>query len=442
MLTTPATLPKPRQSLPKASEPISNDQRRSNQALLDQLEKEEEEESKAAASAAAAAAESLIKVEFAPNAATPTSPVSKSSTLQTGSPLASTPAPTTKLTLAKPKIAMPGLAAGFLARKSIPRTSTPPVTTSNPVAAKADAPSTISEPRLHEPLHHVLPPSKSIYRPTPPPSAPSTRPSSPRPDRKVVFEVPEKEASPAKTKRAAIILPPPPEASTSTASVELPPPPKTPFMRPLKETVFERAIQAPSVPTSRPKTQFSRKDGDGYPLRTLGRAPKPDNLPPSITISTPSIKNSPTSRVIPPSTSKPSPRVGVPIHTISLSNRSGTLEEGHASLGELIPEYPAYDEQDEERSKLGDDESEQEDGDDEDYDDEDSDSSGFYGNEDDEDEDEDEIDIDGALHAREVALDYHRLRMNVGAGAGTGPLGGELDSQAYDSWNQAVRICD
>lgn len=437
MLDTPAILPNPRQIVPSTRAPITNEQKLINQALLDELEKEEEEEIKAAA-----AAESLNKVEIPSTVATPTS-LSKPSPSSLKPPSSTTSVSTAKPALAKPKTAMPGLAAGFLARK--PKVSTPPtplpaVSNTTPVAVKTNPSSITSEPRLHEPLHHVLPASKSIYRPTPPPSAPSTRPSSPRPDRKVVFEVPEKEASPQKTRRAAIILPPPPEASTSTASAEISPPPKTPFMRPLKETVVERAIQSPSVPTSRPKTQFSRKDGDGYPLRTMGRAPKPDNLPPAITILTPSNQNTSTSRVIPPSASKPSPRVGVPIHTISLSNRSGTLEEGHASLSELIPEYPAYDEQDEERPRLGDDESEQDDGDDEDYDDDDSDSSGFYGNEDDEDDEEDEIDIDGALHAREVALDYHRLRMNVGAGAGTGPLGGQLDPQAYDSWNQAVRI--
>lgn len=75
---------------------------------------------------------------------------------------------------------------------------------------------------------------------------------------------------------------------------------------------------------------------------------------------------------------------------------------------------------------------------------EESDSSGFYGEEsddedDDDDDDIDEIDIDGALHAREVALEYHRLRSGLGAGAGTGPLGGDREPDAYHSWNQSVR---
>ncbi|GAA6008514.1 hypothetical protein JCM10207_007139 [Rhodosporidiobolus poonsookiae] len=39
-------------------------------------------------------------------------------------------------------------------------------------------------------------------------------------------------------------------------------------------------------------------------------------------------------------------------------------------------------------------------------------------------DDDEEFDVDAALHAREVALAYHQQRQRVGAGRGTGPLGG------------------
>lgn len=119
---------------------------------------------------------------------------------------------------------------------------------------------------------------------------------------------------------------------------------------------------------------------------------------------------------------------GMPIHTISLSAKKasssssasslGSREPGHASLNDLLSS------------------------DDDGHDDEDEDGSDeFYANEsgDEYDDDEDEeIDIDAALEAREAALAYHEKRMAIGAGAGTGPLGGDAAPDAFDAWNQAV----
>lgn len=72
--------------------------------------------------------------------------------------------------------------------------------------------------------------------------------------------------------------------------------------------------------------------------------------------------------------------------------------------------------------------------------DEDSDSDGLYdyGSEDD-DEDEDGYHIDDVLAMREAALEYHKKRFELGAGKGTGPLGGDREPDAYDEVSEGLR---
>ena len=68
-------------------------------------------------------------------------------------------------------------------------------------------------------------------------------------------------------------------------------------------------------------------------------------------------------------------------------------------------------------------------------------SDGSYGYDDDEDEDEEEEelpDIDALLLNREIALEYHQKRFGLGAGQGTGALGG--DGRAWDAEEQEVRL--
>ena len=69
----------------------------------------------------------------------------------------------------------------------------------------------------------------------------------------------------------------------------------------------------------------------------------------------------------------------------------------------------------------------------------DDDDSGFHYSDDD-DEDDEDVDVDAAMHAREIALEYHKKRALVGAGRGTGPLGGDHEPGELDAWNQPVRL--
>ena len=122
----------------------------------------------------------------------------------------------------------------------------------------------------------------------------------------------------------------------------------------------------------------------------------------------------------------------LPIHTLSLSNNPPTAsaKDGEASAYELVPEEQEVDEDEDVRPVYND----EPEADDDELNS--SDGSGFYGSEDDDDE---EIDIDSALDAREVALAYYSKRENVGAGKGTGPLGGDGHPDTFDPWNQPVR---
>ena len=288
---------------------------------------------------------------------------------------------------------------------------------------------------LHEPHHHSISSVKSIYKPTPPPSAPSSRPGSPRLDRKVVFDasVPDAVASPKK--KSAILLPPPPALSAAALElnneieeakdrVAVESKIKAPVSRPVKGTVLERPVKAPTpARVSRFVSERQKIAKEERPPATMGRPPKavgvpidiPSNNPPSIRLSAPK-----------------------PIHTISLSNKSRS-DDGIASLQDIIDDSDFEEaEAAEEMGVLGELEDEEEEVPVEAEIDDEENSDEFYAEEEDE-EDYEDMDIDGALHAREVALAYHRARADVGAGAGTGPLGGDADPNAFDAWNQPVR---
>lgn len=398
------------------------------QAILDALEREDAA-AEAEATATSQDEEATLEVPAAAPVvpATSPTPIEQPAVLAAKATAPSTPAAPKPKPSAKDSL--PGFSSGFLGRpkSTKPKVSTPSAKLSAPPTAStssASASITSQEPVIHQPLHHTLPPSKSIYRPTPPPSAPSSRPNSPRPDRRVAFDVPtDPETKSPKAKRAAILLPPPPpphDDFPQEFSSDPPPPPptpKVPFQRPIKETVVERPVRPPTAPKPRVVPTAAKKE-DGQPILTLGRAPKPAVA----------------ATLIQPSSGPPQPRgstsvatpIAAPIHTLSFSQIPAVApKDGQASIHEFVPEDIEYDDDlDEERPSL--------------TSDGESDSSGFYGNSDD--EDDEEIDIDGALHAREVALEYHRQRMNLGAGAGTGPLGGDLEPEAYDSWNQPVRL--
>lgn len=378
-------------------------------AILDQLEREEEEEARAAA----AADEQDVQQQIAQVVDDPPKPRSSSLTPAVKPAVASVDA---KGKAPQSKEFLSSFGSGFLNRgkgkgKAVAN-SAPAFATVSPAPASS---STNDPPApVHEPHHHILPAPKSIYRPTPPPSAPNSRPNSPRPDRKVAFDVPATaEPKPAKQKRAAILLPPPPPHDAPDAPVDdapkPPPPKKEPFVRPIKDLIVERPVRPPSAPKIRAALTPDPS------LKTMAKPPK---------VPVANILERPTAT--PQSFAAPTNATATgPVHTLSLSGGQPS-GSGEAAVHDGLIDEDDYEEPD--PSDDGPSLSEGED---------DSDSSGFYGNEDE--EDEDELDIDSALHSREVALEYHRQRMNLGAGAGTGPLGGDADPGAYDSWNQPVR---
>lgn len=318
-----------------------------------------------------------------------------------------------------------GFAAGFLKpnKGKGKAVDTPPLPTTTP------------SPPLpqHTPLHRVLPPSKSIHKPTPPPSAPSTRPSSPKPDRRVLFNLPSPLFdTPVATRapKVAIPLPAPPTAEQKAeeekdrlaAEALKNKKQAEPFVRPAKSIVIERPIAPPTLPSegSNFRSERLKLASKNRLPETLGRAPKVQDA----------VAGEGKGTLV-EGTEGGSVETG-PVHTLSLSQSGETTSRnGQASAQALLHEQEEQDRMMQAVSSRGYDEDE----------DDESDSSGFYGSEAEEsyDEEGDDLDIDGALQAREVALEYHRQRMNVGAGAGTGSLGGFRDPEAYDAWNQAVR---
>lgn len=66
------------------------------------------------------------------------------------------------------------------------------------------------------------------------------------------------------------------------------------------------------------------------------------------------------------------------------------------------------------------------------YSDEDDDEEDYYNYDDDDDEEEEDLHIDDVLAMREAALEYHAKRSSLGAGRGTGPLGGDYQPDEFE----------
>jgi hypothetical protein len=86
----------------------------------------------------------------------------------------------------------------------------------------------------------------------------------------------------------------------------------------------------------------------------------------------------------------------------------------------------------------------EEDAQEEDYDQDDEededDSDGFYNYEDSDEDAEDNVHIDDLMAMREAALEYHAKRYDLGAGAGTGPLGGDKEVDAYQDVSFSILV--
>lgn len=387
--------PKAEPTVPEARAFVSEEEKVEMNKLFDQLELEEVEEEKKNAEIEASIP-SAFELEERANGGLVEEVV----------PKVESPAVVTKPT---PTPKPFGFSSGFLIAKKPNKGKEKAVIETNPL--NSDTSST--PPIFYEPLHHILPPAKSIYKPTPP----SSRPVSPKPDRKVLFNVPANDQDNKVTsKKIAIPLPPPPSTSTTIEEAkdkEAADSKKAePFVRPIKTMVIERPVKAPSAPNAKVSRFKSERDKvpkeDRLPA-TSGRPPKATD----IEVPRNSVPHS-IGEIVDKSAGETKAVEKGPIHTVSMGSASGAF--GSTSIQEIFTE------------DLEDD--------DDGFDDE-SDSSGFYGT--DNEDESDDMDIDGALHNREIALEYHRKRMDLGAGAGTGPLGGDRDSEAFDAWNQAVR---
>ncbi|GAA5838366.1 hypothetical protein JCM3766R1_005527 [Sporobolomyces carnicolor] len=326
-----------------------------------------------------------------------------------------------KATSAKDAGAFGGFSAGFLSKSKQKRPSnslvSPPTPRAN-TSASTSGPTPSSPPPVPAVSQLQQSPLKSSL------SRSTSRASSPAPGPKkqVVFDlpvpddqVPTREGTP-KPKPIILGMGPTPEPAEGTqAESEAPPEPKKKeeFVRPIKDLVIEKPLRKPTPPGAslasieKPKkvSRFRKMKEDmmADEAEPKGKGKEKEVIAPSI--SEPSSRN----------LSKPAPGsdVPAPIHTISLSAKpspsSSTSQPRNPDGTVSYADIPFS--SDEEDPHLSPDEND--DDDDEDW----------YPSEDAE-FDEEDFDVDAALHQREVALEYHRQRLGLAAGRGTGPLGG------------------
>ncbi|GAA5837155.1 hypothetical protein JCM11251_005270 [Rhodosporidiobolus azoricus] len=429
------------------------------QSLLDELEAEEEEErhkaeAEAAAQAAQAASNSVAKtVEEA---------VVVPSLASTSVPATTSPA-ASGASKAKPASAFAGFSSGFLSSGKIQKRpsnslNAPSTSTSRPSPSLSAAPLTASSAMAtasSATSTESLPPTSSATKPL---KSALSRPSSPSPGKRSIFDKPPEKDKEKKEKKSVawdmseaeewkgervasragergedgerkpIILgmgneeveevktPGVVSGVVEKPSTPTTPKPAAPVERPIKDQVVERPMKKPVAPgggagaegVKKRVSKFRKakeemtasRAVEEYEGKGKGKA-REEPLSPRVG-----------GEALPPSPSAFSasdPTILGPIHTISLSSKptasssSGTRAPQNGTIS--YADIP-FDE----------------DEDDPDLDPSDSDEDGWVYSDDDE-EDED-FDVDAALHQREVALLYHQQRMRVGAGKGTGALGG------------------
>ncbi|GAA5984962.1 hypothetical protein JCM5350_000080 [Sporobolomyces pararoseus] len=377
-------------------------------AILDELEAEEEAERKRTEEKDREEQARLIKEEEAKEKKEKESQSSKTSQ-------------------EKPKEngAFGGFSAGFLSKSKQKRPSNSLVSTPAP----SNKPSTISAANTN---------STSTPSSPPPPAAVSqlqssplksslsrstSRASSPAPGSKksVAFDlpvpddqVPTREGTP---KKQPIILGMGPASGDSSDqadgnSAKAQEKKKEEFVRPIKDLVVEKPLKKPTPPgppsasAEKPKkvSRFRKMKEDMFENE---EEPKGKGKEKEI-VSPPIVQSSSSTPPSPPPTQDTN--VPAPIHTISLSSKpspsSSTSQPRNPDGTVSYADIPFS--SDEEDPHLSPDGSEDED---------------WYPSEEEE-FDEEDFDVDAALHQREVALEYHRQRLGLAAGRGTGPLGG------------------
>ncbi|GJN87626.1 hypothetical protein Rhopal_000581-T1 [Rhodotorula paludigena] len=193
--------------------------------------------------------------------------------------------------------------------------------------------------------------------------------------------------------------------------------PEQPFVRPIRETVVERPMRKAVPPGGAGGAAAAA--GGGLPVREKRMSRFRRDLGAAEERSEPEAQGStapppPVSAAGPPSVrAAPAAQeeqgsMPAPVHTISLSGSSSAAGKAGTVSYADIP----FDSGDEDPEGADDDDDEDDDGGFRDWD------------EDDEEFDDEDFDVDAAMMQREVALAYHRQRMNLGAGRGTGALGG------------------
>ncbi|GAA5911426.1 hypothetical protein JCM8208_005057 [Rhodotorula glutinis] len=437
-------------------------------AILDELEAEE------AAAAAAATATAPPAPEGEPEQPSPSAESKIVELPDSPPPVAptSSAAPASSSRASKPAApsssagGFGGFSAGFLAKSKQKRPSNSlasgrPSSPSSSSAPPASSSSTSSAPPSSTPAAKSAAPASAptavgglkpaLSRPVSPSAR--SRAATPAGDKKrVAFDLPPPSAAEEQpsVKKAPILLGPPPSSLSSSTMPAQPQPeaaPKrveAPVQRPIRDVVVERPLRkavppggaqgagAGGLPVREKRlSRFKREAFGGPPAATAGVedvvegkgkgraeerevAPTTASAPPSVApAARPVEPSSTTSSSSPPLSSEAMP---APVHTISLSARPSSEAErapGTVSFGD-IP-FGSDDEDEGAPHVAGDvdgEEGEEEEDEDWDYSD------------DDDDFDDDELDVDLALHQREVALAYHRQRLMLGAGRGTGPLGG------------------
>ncbi|GAA6052014.1 hypothetical protein JCM3770_002321 [Rhodotorula araucariae] len=396
-------------------------------AILDELEAEEAANAAAAAAASppdhGASAEPIAKIEELP---APSQPV------KVGDARAPAPAPNKSASTGSSGFG--GFSAGFLAKSKQKRPSNslaPPSTSVSALPAPAACPAPTPTPSAQTQTQTQMP-AQALKPALSRPASPS-RAATPAEKKRVAFDLPPPSAAEeaaggtgaATHKRAPIILGPPGAPAPAPApALELDEAKKAkeedkPVQRPVRDVVVERPLRKPVPPSAPSGTPGSlpvrEKRLSRFKREAVGAPPPPEDeaeepevqgnaraalAPPAV--APVAVPYAPVS----PSVQEEQPAMPAPVHTISLSARPSGPDrpEGTVSFGDI-----PYD-----SDEAGLDHDDGEDGE--------SDEDWAYSDEDD--FDDEELDVDLALHQREVALAYHRQRLALGAGRGTGPLGG------------------
>lgn len=292
------------------------------------------------------------------------------------------------------------------------------------------------------PISKTASTTTSAVKAVPPPAAAAAVAASAKEPKKVSFSADVKDAqddedslpviSSAAAAATAAGLPSPSATHTASTSRPSAPPAVKPavFERPLKSTIVAKEVSRPP-----PKlTAAERSANKKYPSSSSSSSgPAAAAYTDALTfdgVRNPTNKGGKTidlSAYLPKSLRGSSSAVvnGGSRHDIQGKGKERQVDEGEWGAGEN------NEGEGEDQGMYEDDPYEEEDGDE--------DSDGFYDYDDSEDEDDpDNIHIDDVLAMREAALEYHAKRYNLGAGAGTGPLGGygrpdEFDEVSFSS---------